>query len=355
MKTNEVEKQTGLSKQTILYYEKEGLLCPTREANGYRDYTQQDVQLLLMIKFLRNLNVSIDDIQLVLQGKLTLREVMQIQEEFLTEHLDDLGELQRKVKILKGKEVPLLPQMEEIADLDKHTLIRVKRANDHVAIGRRATKELVKGRTRLFLLEMLALIIVGYLSCYIVLHQFVAWWIYVPIATIVVLLECIIFLKFGSEGNNPYVNMTFFFNINDPFIEFVEDHIIYQKERTLLQNALYLWDVLHGKGERWYHTLTYEEIDTVKIVARQRWMNATGGHLAIPWFVPCFTFTFANGDHLYLEAMAMLDDDARWVANILKSKVSRIEDPNHVLDIWCSGENLNEALAGSVKDRHSYF
>ena len=38
MKTNELEKEIGLSKYTIRYYEKEGLIQPKREENGYRDY-----------------------------------------------------------------------------------------------------------------------------------------------------------------------------------------------------------------------------------------------------------------------------------------------------------------------------
>lgn len=55
MKTNELEKEIGLSKYTIRYYEKEGLIQPKREENGYRDYDDETVQKLKIIKFLRNL------------------------------------------------------------------------------------------------------------------------------------------------------------------------------------------------------------------------------------------------------------------------------------------------------------
>lgn len=44
MKTNELEKEIGLSKYTIRYYEKEGLIQPKREENGYRDYDDETVQ-----------------------------------------------------------------------------------------------------------------------------------------------------------------------------------------------------------------------------------------------------------------------------------------------------------------------
>lgn len=42
MTTNEVERLNGLSKQTILYYEREGLLQVLRKSNGYRDYTKDN-------------------------------------------------------------------------------------------------------------------------------------------------------------------------------------------------------------------------------------------------------------------------------------------------------------------------
>ena len=49
MKTNELEKEIGLSKYTIRYYEKEELIQPKREENGYRDYDDETVQKLKII------------------------------------------------------------------------------------------------------------------------------------------------------------------------------------------------------------------------------------------------------------------------------------------------------------------
>ena len=36
MKTHELEKELGISKHTIFYYEKEGIVTPQRDDNGYR-------------------------------------------------------------------------------------------------------------------------------------------------------------------------------------------------------------------------------------------------------------------------------------------------------------------------------
>ena len=37
MKTNDLERDLGLSKHTIRYYEKEGFIQPQRDENGYRN------------------------------------------------------------------------------------------------------------------------------------------------------------------------------------------------------------------------------------------------------------------------------------------------------------------------------
>ena len=44
MKTHELEKELGISKHTIFYYEKEGIVTPQRDDNGYRSYSQDDLQ-----------------------------------------------------------------------------------------------------------------------------------------------------------------------------------------------------------------------------------------------------------------------------------------------------------------------
>ena len=73
MKTHELEKELGISKHTIFYYEKEGIVTPQRDDNGYRSYSQDDLQKLIMVKFLRNLNISIDDVKAILNNELDFK------------------------------------------------------------------------------------------------------------------------------------------------------------------------------------------------------------------------------------------------------------------------------------------
>ena len=63
MLIQELEQKTGLDRPTIRYYEKEGLICPTRAENGYRQYADSDVENLLRIKLMRQLGISIGKIK----------------------------------------------------------------------------------------------------------------------------------------------------------------------------------------------------------------------------------------------------------------------------------------------------
>ena len=57
MNIAEVERRTGLTRANIRFYEKEGLVAPARSANGYRDYTEADVETLRKGRLLRQLRV----------------------------------------------------------------------------------------------------------------------------------------------------------------------------------------------------------------------------------------------------------------------------------------------------------
>jgi len=50
MKRSEVSKYLGIHKNTILYYEKCGLIKPKRSANGYREYAKEDMIKLAFAK-----------------------------------------------------------------------------------------------------------------------------------------------------------------------------------------------------------------------------------------------------------------------------------------------------------------
>lgn len=77
MKINEVEALVGISKKSIRFYEEEGLLTPKRNSeNGYRNYSDDDVAILLKIKALRKLGLPLEEIRALQQGRLTVADAL---------------------------------------------------------------------------------------------------------------------------------------------------------------------------------------------------------------------------------------------------------------------------------------
>lgn len=87
----EVEELTGISRQNIRYYEKQGLLTPHRNrTNAYREYSDQDIWRLKQIKFFRKLNMPIEEIRKLMNGDITLLEAVERQKEQLADERSQL-------------------------------------------------------------------------------------------------------------------------------------------------------------------------------------------------------------------------------------------------------------------------
>ncbi len=91
MKIKEMESCSGIDRATIRYYEKEGLLDPSRTDNGYREYSETDLDQLMKIKLLRSLHISLVDIRSLIHGKTNLRDIISAQIKELDKEEDDIG------------------------------------------------------------------------------------------------------------------------------------------------------------------------------------------------------------------------------------------------------------------------
>ena len=92
MTIKDVEERTGLSRSNIRFYEKEKLIEPSRnESNGYRDYSENDVENIKKIAYLRTLGISIEDIRSIISEKVTLQETLEKQNEVLKSQIIDLN------------------------------------------------------------------------------------------------------------------------------------------------------------------------------------------------------------------------------------------------------------------------
>lgn len=72
MKIRELAKETGLSVHTIRFYEKQGLLDSRhvlRENNNYRNYSDEALDRLKLVKKFQGVGCSLDEIKAILREK----------------------------------------------------------------------------------------------------------------------------------------------------------------------------------------------------------------------------------------------------------------------------------------------
>jgi len=77
MLRSEIQKETGLTRKAIEYYEDKGLIHPQKYDNGYRDYSAEDLEILKKVSIFRKLGMSISDIgRYISSGGHTLSSVL---------------------------------------------------------------------------------------------------------------------------------------------------------------------------------------------------------------------------------------------------------------------------------------
>lgn len=106
MQIHEVGLKVGLTKKSIRYYEEEGLLNPKRNSlNDYRDYNDEDINTLKLIKFLRNLNVPVSEIKKLKSKELSLEECMRERIQKINEDEENLEKIKNMcLEIIQSKD-----------------------------------------------------------------------------------------------------------------------------------------------------------------------------------------------------------------------------------------------------------
>ena len=90
MNIKEVEKLTDISSQNIRFYEKHGLITPSRNSeNGYREYTEKDVQRLKLIKMFRMIDMPVEEIRHILSQEKSLSDSLKSQQALLKLKLEE--------------------------------------------------------------------------------------------------------------------------------------------------------------------------------------------------------------------------------------------------------------------------
>jgi DNA-binding transcriptional MerR regulator len=98
---SKIARQYGLSRSTLLYYDRIGLLPPSgRTASGYRYYSDKDHKRLERICFYRQAGLSLEDIREILFSR--RKPLAKVFESRLRELGEEVRDLKNKQRLLTG-------------------------------------------------------------------------------------------------------------------------------------------------------------------------------------------------------------------------------------------------------------
>ena len=108
MRINEVAKLTGVSARTLQYYDEIGLLIPEKLNNGYRDYSDENLDKLQKILFYRFLKFKLNDIKELLDGDIDSLKILEQQRELILKEKEKfeiiLHNIDKTIKTYKGEQ-----------------------------------------------------------------------------------------------------------------------------------------------------------------------------------------------------------------------------------------------------------
>lgn len=111
MKIGELAEATGTQAETIRYYEKQGLLPePLRTEGNYRSYDKSHVQRLAFIRHCRCLDMTLDEIRVLLDFKDAPQDNCAIVNQVVDDHIQhvmarigELKALERQLRTLRAE------------------------------------------------------------------------------------------------------------------------------------------------------------------------------------------------------------------------------------------------------------
>ena len=146
MKINEVEQVVGITRKNIRFYEEQGLIAPKRQIeNGYRNYSEEDVEMLWRIKFLRKLSVPIDEIRKLQSNHLTLTDCLRRHEITLGREEENIGQVRRMCTELIEQKADFanMPTKELLCEMEEREKGGTRFLNIHVKDQKKQKKRVL--------------------------------------------------------------------------------------------------------------------------------------------------------------------------------------------------------------------
>lgn len=91
LKMKELENILSIPRSHIRFYEQQGLLVPERNDNNYREYTEQDVEVLKKIIIFRKMGFRVDEIKQIQNNELSFAETITNVQHRMEEEIEELN------------------------------------------------------------------------------------------------------------------------------------------------------------------------------------------------------------------------------------------------------------------------
>jgi DNA-binding transcriptional MerR regulator len=129
LRIGQAAKASGISTASIRFYEQCGLLSPAvRSDNGYRRYSAQDIDRLRQIRTCRSLDMSLDEVQSLLNAPVDAPEGCTITALVLRQHLQHIEARMTELQKLNHRLHEWMALCQHAPDAACPTLLTIKRA-----------------------------------------------------------------------------------------------------------------------------------------------------------------------------------------------------------------------------------
>ena len=125
MLRSEIQNKTGLTRKAIEYYEEKGLINPQKTENGYRDYSENDLEVLIKVSLFRKLGISVTEIEDYLStGISSLSSVLRRKQ-----HQLEVEEKRKEVLelVVKGESQELINEKIKLIEAEESIYERLER------------------------------------------------------------------------------------------------------------------------------------------------------------------------------------------------------------------------------------
>lgn len=334
MKINEVEKKTGLSRQTIYWYEKEGLIQFERSKNGYRNFTEKEVDALRYIRALRDMDFSIDEIRHILEKKIDIQTALENESVYLKKEQEKIDNALNKVTFFNETKAPINEQTYEL-NRSKRQFLPKKASLKPYTIGLlQPTK-----KSLAFLIGLNGLL-------WILLAAFVIAWTKTfldeqPLMAIASWMIALLIVLFGI-GHPAFGILT--------ALERYSQSICFEREgmkviapRTLLEK-IKVW--VQPKPA----FIPYSEIASVKVIHSLK-QSGVGVGISYPLITTSFYFDLLNGQTLRFLDQLFFERDEQAILTILEGQKIKVSTQDSYLLKSQNATYLTDEIIQSIQKK----